>query len=362
MALARQEPEFDAEVFGQPDQQDAALLDVQERVEPHRVGRHELVELEDHERVRIFADLEQRRHLHFTQSSRDTQDQRPTPGPDLELTVHAGAALQAQVRLDRPARRRRPTLLDRRDSELSERLQIRQGDRLVNPAPVLSDWGRGSDALDGRDAARSIARLQQVLARAMLGRVDMSSKTLVVIRAVSLCVLASACAVSMAHAQPETFTAVAMAKGAKIGTGVANMTVTITHLATDAERDALLAAVKKGGTAAARTVLRGKADAGTLQLGSRPATIKYAYARSSSGGRLLTLITADPIVLLGAGLPDAKPAAGYDLGLVLLEVAPSGPGKGELVPAAKVKADAQGAIVTEDYSGETVQLSNVVRK
>ena len=131
------------------------------------------------------------------------------------------------------------------------------------------------------------------------------------------------------HAQPETFTAVAMAKGATIGAGVANMTVTINRLATDAERDALLAAVKEGGTAAARTLLRGKANAGTLQLGSRPATIKYAYSRSTGSGRLLTLITADPIVLLGAGLPDAKPATGYDLGLVLLEVAASGPGKGE---------------------------------
>jgi len=168
--------------------------------------------------------------------------------------------------------------------------------------------------------------------------------------------------VSLAHAQTETFTAVAMVKGAAIGAGVANMTVTVNRLATDAERDALLAAVKQGGTAAARTLLRGKPDVGTLQLGSRPATIKYAYARSVGDGRLLTLITADPIVLLGAGLPEAKPAAGYDLGLVLLEVAASGPGKGELVPAAKVKIDAQGAVVTEDYSGETVQLTQILRK
>jgi hypothetical protein len=168
--------------------------------------------------------------------------------------------------------------------------------------------------------------------------------------------------VSLAHAQTETFTAVAMVKGAAIGAGVANMTVTVNRLATDAERDALLAAVKQGGTAAARALLRGKADVGTLQLGSRPATIKYAYARSVGDGRLLTLITADPIVLLGAGLPEAKPAAGYDLGLVLLEVAASGPGKGELVPAAKVKIDAQGAVVTEDYSGETVQLTQILRK
>jgi len=182
------------------------------------------------------------------------------------------------------------------------------------------------------------------------------------IRAGLLCLVSLAFAVSVAEAQAESFTAVAMAKGAKIGAGVANMTVTVERFATDAERDALLAAVKQGGTAAARTLLQGKADAGTLQLGSRPATIKYAYARDTGGGRLLTLITADPIVLLGSGLPDAKPTAGYDLGLVLLEVAASGPGTGELVPAAKVKVDAQGAIVTEDYSGETVRLTEILKK
>ena len=182
------------------------------------------------------------------------------------------------------------------------------------------------------------------------------------IRAGLFGVVALTCAVSVAEAQAESYTAVATAKGAKIGAGVANMTLTVNKFATDAERDALLAAVKKGGTAAARTLLRGKPDVGTLQLGSRPATIKYAYARSTAGGRLLTIVTADPIRLLGEGLPDAKPTAGYDLGLVLLDLSGSGPGKGELVPAAKVKVDAQGAIVTEDYSGETVVLSNVAKK
>lgn len=181
------------------------------------------------------------------------------------------------------------------------------------------------------------------------------------IRACLLGLLPFAYAVASAEAQTENFTAVAMAKGAKIGAGVANMTLTVTHFATDAERDALLAAVKKGGTAAARTLLRAKPDAGTLNLGRRPATIKYAYARNTSGGRLITIVTADPMVLLGENLPDAKPTAGYDLGLILLDLT-SSPGKGELVPAAKVKLDAQGAIVTEDYSGETVVLSQVVKK
>jgi hypothetical protein len=181
------------------------------------------------------------------------------------------------------------------------------------------------------------------------------------IRACLRSVIAVAAAVSVAHAQAETYTAIAKVQG-KVGAGIADLTVTANRFATDAERDALLAAVKKGGTAAARTLLKSKADAGTLRLGSRPAgKIKYVYARNTGAGRLLTIITADPIVLLGSGLPEAKPAAGFDLGLVLIEVAGSAPGKGEMVPAAKVKVDAQGAIVTEDYSGETVQLTQVVK-
>jgi hypothetical protein len=47
---------------------------------------------------------------------------------------------------------------------------------------------------------------------------------------------------------------------------------------------------------------------------------------------------------------------------VLLELKASGPGKGEIAPAAKVRVDAQNAIVTEDYGAELVQLTNVVKK
>jgi hypothetical protein len=46
----------------------------------------------------------------------------------------------------------------------------------------------------------------------------------------------------------------------------------------------------------------------------------------------------------------------------MLEVANAGPGKGELLPATKVRVNEQGAIVTDGYSTETVQLSNVAGK
>jgi hypothetical protein len=165
--------------------------------------------------------------------------------------------------------------------------------------------------------------------------------------------------VSPAWAQSETITATASVKNASGATTTAPVTVVVDRFATDAERESLLAAVKSGGTAAARELLAKQRDAGTLQLGSQRAPIKYAYARSTGGGRLITVITAQPI----SGLPDVKPKPGYDLGLALLDLAASGPGRGELSPAAKVRIDGQGAIVTEGAApADTVQLSNVAKK
>jgi hypothetical protein len=159
-----------------------------------------------------------------------------------------------------------------------------------------------------------------------------------------------------------TVTAVASVKGAGGADASAPFTLVVTRFATDDERDALMAVVRKGGTAAAREILAARADVGTIQLGGRHTAVKYAYRRETGAGRLITAITAEPIAFVGAGLPDAKPKAGWDLGLVLLEVPASGSGRGELAPAAKVRVTDQGAIVTEDYGAAIVELTKVTGK
>jgi hypothetical protein len=179
--------------------------------------------------------------------------------------------------------------------------------------------------------------------------------------------VALACAIPLAilaAAPPDdgqTYTATATVKSAGGASATAPLTVVVRQFATDAQRDELMAALKNGGTASAREVLAKRTDVGTVQLGSRQVAIKHAYARRMGEGQLVTVITDKPILFVGGGVPESKPMAGYDLGLVMLEVGAS-PGRGELVPATKVKMDAQGAVVTEDYSGEVVQLSNVVKK
>lgn len=164
-------------------------------------------------------------------------------------------------------------------------------------------------------------------------------------------------------AQRESFAATASLQTAA-GTKVTSpVSINITAFASASEREALIAALKSGGTAAAREWLAKRPDAGTLQVGARSAEIKYAYKTPLGAGSLITIGTAEPLYLVGAGIPGAKPATGFDLTLVLVQMPEKGPGSGELSPAAKLRVDAQGAIVTEDFNqADMVRLTDVVRK
>jgi hypothetical protein len=80
--------------------------------------------------------------------------------------------------------------------------------------------------------------------------------------------------------------------------------------------------------------------------------------RVTEKGRLLTIVTDQPIVFLGAGMPQAKSKDGYEFGIIDIEVDSTGSGSGTLAPAAKVSIR-QGAIVVDDYGSEVVRLIDV---
>ena len=164
---------------------------------------------------------------------------------------------------------------------------------------------------------------------------------------------------SSAQGQSQTFTATASLKTKAGAEMTAPVTIVITRLSTDNERDAVVGALKKDGTPGVVKSLKAMGDAGYIEVGERRTPLKYAYARPMSGGRLITVIASAPIVHLGAGLPDAKPKTGFDLALAILDVKDAGSGTGELVPAATVKVNETGAIQTQDYGAETVRLTNV---
>jgi hypothetical protein len=139
----------------------------------------------------------------------------------------------------------------------------------------------------------------------------------------------------------------------------APVTISVTRWATDDDRDALVAAVTNGGSAVACELLAMHEDVGTIQVGGLRTPIKYAHARPTLGGRLITLLTAEPILIVEGGVPDTKPRAGFDFGVVVLDLDAAGSGQGELASAATIRINGDKAVVTDDSGAAVVRLINV---
>jgi hypothetical protein len=161
-------------------------------------------------------------------------------------------------------------------------------------------------------------------------------------------------------AEHETFTATASVRSGAVSAS-APVTVTVTQYSSATDRAAVMAAVREAGTEGLRKALAALPDAGFIQLADRRTPIKYAGQRPTDTGRLLTLVTAEPILFLGAGIPAARSKDGFDVAVAMLEVPEKGAGSGELVPAGKVSLDEGGALLIEDY-GSTVMWLNALTR
>ena len=164
------------------------------------------------------------------------------------------------------------------------------------------------------------------------------------------------------QSRPETYTASASVKTAGGASLSAPVTVDVTSWTSDAERTRLAGVLRSGGHTALQKQLAAMKTLGTITLGKTPYDAKYAYAMTSSEGRIITVVTATPMFFIGAGAPGAKPTGGHDFGVLTIEVNDAGRGKGTLTPAASVKTSDSGAIVVQDYSVELVTLPDVRKK
>ena len=159
----------------------------------------------------------------------------------------------------------------------------------------------------------------------------------------------------------EVFTATAAVKTAAGASATAPVTITVDRKMSQAEADKLGAAFRSGGEAALRKALVGVPPTGSVRLGAGAATpTRITIERATDVGRLLTIVTDQPVMFVGGGLPGAKPKAGFDLAVVDLEVNAKGSGTGNLAPAAKLKMNGD-AFVVEDYGAELVRLTAVTK-
>jgi hypothetical protein len=150
---------------------------------------------------------------------------------------------------------------------------------------------------------------------------------------VVLCSLVAAgAAVALAQSGRDTFTATASVKGASAQAS-AELRVEVHRYATDDERAVLTKAGRDGGKAVQKTL----------------ATMSD------------TVLTAAPILFLGAALPAAKPTTGFDIAVAILDIKKSDTSTGELLPAAKIAVNDAGAVVIEDYGATVIWLSSLAR-
>jgi hypothetical protein len=180
------------------------------------------------------------------------------------------------------------------------------------------------------------------------------------VRAGVFSLMAAAIGVSTAHPQgAETFTATASVKTAAGASATAPVTIVVDRTMSQAEADKFLEAFKTGGGAALRKALTGVPPTGSVRLGEGSATpTRLTIERATDKGRLLSIVTDQPLFFLGAGIPGAKSKEGYDFGVVDIEVDAKGSGSGTLAGAARVTVK-QGVFVVDDYSGELVRLTSV---
>ena len=162
-------------------------------------------------------------------------------------------------------------------------------------------------------------------------------------------------------AAQETYTATAEAKNVSGEKKTAPVSIWIERFLSDAERKAVMKTLREGGQPALRKMLETMKDVGWIEAGSTKTPIKYAYARTISGGRLVTVVTAKAIAHLGSNLPEAKPREGYDVATAMLVLDAAGKGHGEFAPAGKITVK-EDTIAIQDYGGSAVWLKGVAKK
>jgi hypothetical protein len=179
--------------------------------------------------------------------------------------------------------------------------------------------------------------------------------------ALSFVLLASSLARSQAPppaAAPEVYTATLEVKGQ--ATASTTIRIELQRLTPDRDREPIEKGLKFGGYPAFLAALRKGRKVGTVATSDKTWTIRWASARPTPAGRRIVLITDQPMFFLGGGAMDAKPRAGYEIGVIQMELDASGAGTGSVAAAAKVKPGEDGVVV-DDYGDQRIEITKVVR-
>jgi hypothetical protein len=136
--------------------------------------------------------------------------------------------------------------------------------------------------------------------------------------------------------------------------------IIIDHWSSPQERDALVAALKEGGTdGLLRSLQKIKEPAGNIRTaGSVGYPLRFAWQTTApDGGRRVIVATDRPVSFLEARTQPRT--LDYPFLLIDLRVDAAGKGMGKLIPLAKVQLSEDHVVEIENYASEPVRLSEV---
>jgi hypothetical protein len=173
----------------------------------------------------------------------------------------------------------------------------------------------------------------------------------------ALIVLAIAASSLAAQAQtfPKTLNADAEASSSGGGRLTGTITIQVDRLMEELDFKKVSDALKVNGYLRFLPVLRTLPPVGYVQLGDAKTVLKFAHMRAN--GKTLVLGSDQPIFFVGGGAPNPKPKAGYEMGIIELDLDAQGNGKGTMAAAARVKHTADGGVAIDDYAEKPITLT-----
>jgi len=168
---------------------------------------------------------------------------------------------------------------------------------------------------------------------------------------------------SPATGAPEIFSATAQAKNAT-GAMSGQLEIRLKRYTPDFDRKTVEAALREGGYPKFLTTLRNAPEVGQLVLGGgQPFAIRYAREKVDGGGRTILVVTDRPVFFISGGQPGGtKSRAGYEIGVVEIQLDATGQGHGTMAAAARVRPDGDGGVLLYDYADDLITLTNLTRK
>jgi len=171
-------------------------------------------------------------------------------------------------------------------------------------------------------------------------------------------VLAAGQAATKLPKGPERFSAnVQATQGASSAATI--LMVAIDRYPSDKERAPVAEALRTGGYPAFLVALRKSPTVGHIEIGDKKYNLRWASQRATPNGRSVVAVTDEPIYFLGGGRVEAKPKAGYEVGVVQFEVDDVGLGSGTIALAARVKPGGATGVVLDDYAEVPAKLVTV---